>query len=408
MEYGLIGRRLPHSLSPLIHSYTGAVPYALTELEPEELADFFARRDFKGINVTIPYKKEAYALCEEVSPLARRIGCVNTVVKRSDNTLFGYNTDYYGLKYLFTSAGIDPRGKKALILGSGGSSLTARCVLEDLGAKTIITVSRTGENNYGNIHLHSSAAVIVNTTPVGMFPDKTDGVPVDVGIFPHLEGVVDLIFNPLNTRLVLSARQRGIKAIGGIGMLVCQGFRAAEHFLGRTYTEQETASAERLVMNKVQNTVLIGMPGSGKTTVGKAFAALTGRSFFDTDELIVERCGTSIPEFFKRYGESAFRDLESEVLKSISGEKGAVIAVGGGAVLREENRIYIKQNGKAVLIKRDISTLATEGRPLSGNLEQMYKERSPIYEAVKDEELTLTSTCAEENAKALARLLFGE
>ena len=406
MEFGLIGRKLPHSLSPLIHSKTGALPYVLTELEPHELEGFFAKRDFKGINVTIPYKKEAFAYCDEVSPLAERIGCVNTVIKRHDGTLYGDNTDYYGLKHLFVSANIDPMGKKALILGSGGSSLTARCVLEDLGAEKIITVSRTGENNYENLHLHSDAAVIVNTTPVGMFPDKTELSPVDISLFPHLQGVVDLIFNPLNTRLVLSARERGISAVGGIGMLVVQGFKAAEHFLGRQYCECDIINAERDVISTVRNTVLIGMPGSGKTTIGKALAKMTDREFFDTDEQIVQKCGMSIPEFFELYGEKAFRDLETEVLCSLANKKGAVIAVGGGAVLRRQNRTYIKQNGIAVFIKRDISSLATDGRPLSKNLEEMYKVRLPIYKAMSDIDLSLCSDDPNENARRLCELIY--
>lgn len=397
MKYGLIGRKLPHSLSPLIHTKTGAEPYELCELEPECVEDFFKKRDFDGINVTIPYKTEAFRLCDELSPLAKRIGAVNTVVKRGDGTLYGDNTDYYGLYCMFEKNGISPAGKKALILGTGGSSLTARAVLDDLGAREIINISRSGENNYSNLDLHSDASVIVNTTPVGMFPDKIKDCPVDLDIFPDCEGVVDLIFNPLNTALVLEAKKRGIKATGGMTMLVRQGFRAAEQFLSCTYTEEQMKKAERDVLEKVENIVLVGMPGSGKSTLGRLLSEKLGREFVDTDALIEKKYG-SIPEIFEKHGEEYFRNLESEAVFEVSVKQGKIIATGGGAVLREENRRYLHHNGAVIFLNRDINALPTEGRPLShGNnaLEQMYKKRLPIYRQTCDFEIQVQNDITE-------------
>ena len=397
MKYGLIGRRLVHSLSPLIHTKTGALPYELCELEPEFVEEFFKKREFDGINVTIPYKTEAFRLCDELSPLAKRIGAVNTVVKRSDGTLYGDNTDYYGLRCMFEKNDISPNGKKALILGTGGSSLTARAVLEDLGAKEIVNISRSGENNYSNLHLHSDASVIVNTTPVGMFPDKIKDSPVDLDVFPKLQGVVDLIFNPLNTSLVLEAKKRGIKATGGMMMLVRQGFRAAEQFLNCSYTEEEMTKAEHEVLETVENIVLIGMPGSGKSTLGRLLSEKLGREFIDTDSMIEEKYG-NIPDIFAKHGEEYFRYLESDAVFEASIKQGKVIATGGGAVLREENRRYLHHNGKIIFLNRDINALPKDGRPLSQGdnaLEQMYQKRLPIYRQTCDFEMQVQNDISE-------------
>ncbi len=403
MKYGLLGRRLPHSLSPLIHTKTGALPYELFEIEPECVEEFFKKREFDGINVTIPYKKTVLEFCDELSPLAKRIGAVNTVVKRCDGTLYGDNTDYYGLYCTFEKNGISPKGKKALILGTGGSSLTARAVLEDLGAGQIVYISRSGENNYSNLHLHADAAVIVNTTPVGMFPDRIKESPLDLGIFPNLQGVVDIIFNPLSTALVLDARQRGIKTSGGMTMLVRQGFRAAEQFLSCSYTEEEMEKAEREVLETVGNIVLVGMPGCGKSTLGKLLSETLGREFIDTDALIEEKHG-NIPEIFKNHGEEYFRSLESEAVFEASIKQGKIIATGGGAVLKEENRRYLHHNGKVIFLNRDVNALPKDGRPLSqgnGALEEMYKKRLPIYRQTCDFELCVQNDVSENLNKLL-------
>lgn len=397
MKYGLVGRRLVHSLSPLIHTKTGALPYELCELEPECIERFFEKREFDGINVTIPYKTEAFRLCDELSPLAKRIGAVNTVVKRCDGTLYGDNTDYYGLRCMFEQNNICPEGKKALILGTGGSSLTARAVLEDLGAKEIINISRSGENNYSNLSLHSDASVIVNTTPVGMFPDKIKDCPVDLDIFPSCEGVVDLIFNPLSTALVLEAKKRNIKAVGGMTMLVRQGFRAAEQFLGCSYTEEQMIQAEKEVLEKVKNIVLVGMPGCGKSTLGRLLSEKLGREFIDTDSIIEEKYG-NIPEIFKNHGEEYFRCIESDAVFEASIKQGKIIATGGGAVLKEENRRYLRHNSTVIFLNRDIKALPKDGRPLSqGNnaLEEMYKKRLPLYRQACDYELDIQNDITE-------------
>ena len=406
MKYGLIGRKLTHSLSPLIHSKTGAVPYELKEIEPEYIEQFFKERDFDAINVTIPYKKDAYRACDELSELAQRIGSVNTVVKREDGTLYGDNTDYYGLRCIFEKNGIDPKGKKALILGTGGSSLAARAVLEDLGADKIINVSRSGEDNYSNLERHKDASVIVNTTPVGMYPDKIKDSPLDLAVFPHLEGVVDLIYNPLNTKLVLQARSLGVKADGGITMLIRQGFRAAERFLNVTYTEEQMQKAENEIISEIENIVLVGMPGCGKSTVGKALASKLGKKFLDTDELVEKKYGKRIPQIFEEKGEEYFRDLESEAVFEASIQSGAVIATGGGAVLREENRRYLSQNGKIVFLNRDITKLSTNGRPLSKNaeaLEEMFKIRLPLYRGMCSAEISVKDGIGETVKKILGQ-----
>ncbi len=406
MKYGLIGRKLTHSLSPLIHSKTGAVPYELKEIEPEYIEQFFKERDFDAINVTIPYKKDAYRACDELSELAQRIGSVNTVVKREDGTLYGDNTDYYGLRCIFEKNGIDPKGKKALILGTGGSSLAARAVLEDLGAAQIINVSRSGEDNYSNLERHVDASVIVNTTPVGMYPDKIKDSPLDLAVFPHLEGVVDLIYNPLNTKLVLQARSLGIKADGGITMLIRQGFRAAERFLNVTYIEEQMQNAENEIISEIENIVLVGMPGCGKSTVGKALASKLGKKFLDTDELVEKKYGKRIPQIFEEKDEEYFRNLESEAVFEASIQRGAVIATGGGAVLREENRRYLSQNGKIVFLNRDITKLSTNGRPLSKNaeaLEEMFKIRLPLYRGMCSAEISVKDGIGETVKKILGQ-----
>ena len=406
MKYGLIGRKLTHSLSPLIHSKTGAVPYEFKEIEPEYIEQFFKERDFDAINVTIPYKKDAYRACDELSSLAQRIGSVNTVVKREDGTLYGDNTDYYGLRCIFEKNGIDPKGKKALILGTGGSSLAARAVLEDLGADKIINISRSGEDNYSNLEKHKDASVIVNTTPVGMYPDKIKDSPLDLAVFPHLEGVVDLIYNPLNTKLVLQARSLGVKADGGITMLIRQGFRAAERFLNVTYTEEQMQKAENEIISEIENIVLVGMPGCGKSTVGKALASKLGKKFIDTDELVEKKYGKRIPQIFEEKGEEYFRDLESEAVFEASIQSGAVIATGGGAVLREENRRYLSQNGKIVFLNRDITKLSTNGRPLSKNteaLEEMFKIRLPLYRGMCSAEISVKDGIGETVKKILGQ-----
>jgi len=387
MEIALIGRKLGHSLSPEIHEYLGNYKYELCELEPEELDGFFSRGDFRGLNVTIPYKPEAARRCDKLSEFAQRIGCVNTVIRSNDGTLFGDNTDYYGFTYMASRAGIDFSGKKTLILGSGGASMTARTVAGDLGAREVIVISRSGEDNYGNIDRHSDAEIIVNCTPVGMFPNNGERI-VDLGMFPKLEGVLDMIYNPLRTPLLIDAADRGIKNSNGLSMLVAQAAKSAEYFRRNENRRADMEYICREIENKQRNIVLIGMPGCGKTTVGRLLARELGRIFIDTDDGIETASGKSIPEIFSTEGEKAFRDLESKVVYEAGKGSGAVISTGGGAILRRENREALMGNSVVVFLERPVTDLATHGRPLSEKgreaIEKMYTERLPLYKKTAD------------------------
>ena len=380
MDIALIGRKLGHSLSREIHKYLGSYKYELCELEPEELDAFFEKRDFRGLNVTIPYKREAYDRCDELSDAARRIGCVNTVVKRPDGSLYGDNTDYFGFSYMADRARIGFRNRKVLVLGSGGASLTARAVASDRGAAEVVVISRSGEDNYENISRHADADVIVNCTPVGMFPNNGE-TPVGLDGFPKLAGVLDMIYNPARTRLILDASKRRISNSNGLAMLVAQAAESAKYFRG-----DENASVDiEEIIGKVsfdqKNVVLIGMPGSGKTTVGKIVASILGRQFIDTDEIIAERAGKPIPQIFAEDGEERFRELESECVADVCRGSGAVVATGGGSVLSAENREAMRENSFVACLERDLSALATDGRPLSqkADLNEMYRERFPYY-----------------------------
>jgi len=385
-EYGLIGEKLTHSYSKLIHSRLGSYEYELCEIAPDRLDSFLTERKFKGLNVTIPYKKTVIPYCTELSGAAARIGSVNTLIVRSDGSLYGHNTDYDGFIYAVKSAGISFSGKKILILGSGGTSLTVKAAAEDLGAAEIITVSRGGDVNYQNIYLHTDAGVIVNTTPVGMYP-KTGLSPVDLGRFPALSGVVDVIYNPLYTALLLQARKLGIPHTCGLPMLVAQAKSAAELFLSRKIADSETQRICREIMGEITNIVLIGMPGSGKTSLGRRLAAILNKKFTDTDDIIAERAGMSIPDIFEKFGEAHFRELEAGVVRDVGKEKGLVIATGGGAALKEQNRDALRQNGRVYYVTRELRALGTQGRPLSTSIEALREleiARSPLYNALCD------------------------
>lgn len=391
MTYGCIGEHLPHSFSKLIHEKIGGYSYELKELAPEELGDFLRARDFCGINVTIPYKEAVIPYLDELDEGARAIGAVNTIVNRSGR-LIGYNTDFAGLSALIRRAGLSVGGKKALILGTGGTSKTARAVLEHEGASVILRVSRNsgeGRISYEEAYSgHTDAEILVNTTPVGMFPSLS-GCPLDLSRFPRLTGVIDAVYNPLRTRLVLAAAERGIPASGGLYMLVAQAVFAAEHF---QKTRCESGLIERIFRElsaEKENIVLTGMPGCGKTTVGKIVAEATGRRFVDTDAEIVGRCGRPIPEIFAEEGEEAFRNYESEVLLDLAPQSGLVIATGGGALLRPENRTALRQNGKLYFLDRPLEKLLpTADRPLSSDRESLkrrYRERYALYYTSADE-----------------------
>lgn len=389
MKCGLLGRKLGHSYSPQIHARLGDYSYKLFEKEPEELEDFLRNGDFSGINVTVPYKKDVIPYLDELTPTARQMGAVNTIVRR-DGRLIGHNTDYFGFFMMVQESRLFITGKKVLVLGSGGASNTAVNVLKELGAKVVI-ISRRGENNYGNLQLHADAAVIVNTTPVGMYPN-TDTSPVELSLFPKLEGVLDVIYNPANTRLLQQAQQRGLVAVNGLLMLVAQAKESAEWFTCSPIDDRVIDPIHSALRTGMENIILIGMPGCGKTTVGKMLAQWLGKTFVDADEEIIRLAGKSIPEIFAEDGEGSFRQWETKALEGLGKRSGLVIATGGGCVTKERNYPLLHQNGTIFWLKRDISALPTEGRPLSqaNKLEDMYRVRQPLYESFADYEVPNT------------------
>lgn len=404
MEYGLIGEKLGHSHSPRIHSLLADYDYRLRELPPEELPAFLEARDFRGLNVTIPYKKAVVPFCAALGEGARRIGCVNTLVVRPDGSLFGENTDYFGFCYTLRRSGIDLRGRHVLVLGTGGTSLTASRAAEDLGAASVERVSRQGALNYENVYDRQETNIILNTTPVGMYP-RNGAAAVDLSRFSRLEGVADVVYNPLKTALLLQAEALGLPYAGGLPMLVAQAAVAAALFTGADVPEERMEAVLRQVAADVTNLVLIGMPGAGKTTVGTLAAKALGRPFFDADAAIEERAGKPIPRIFAEEGEAAFRALETEVLAELGKRSGAVIATGGGAVLLQRNLPLLRQNGRILRLRRPLERLPLEGRPLSASperLREMERERESFYAAAAD--ITLDNTgAAADTAAAVVR-----
>lgn len=401
MTYGLLGEKLSHSFSPQIHRELGNPGYTLTELPKEAVADFFRKREFSAINVTIPYKKDALIACERVSPRARAIGSVNTVVKAADGTISGYNTDAYGFEYMLRKGGIDPRGEKCLVLGSGGSSVMAQYVLRQMGAREVIVVSRGGEHNYDNLHLHADAGVIVNTTPVGMYP-KNGVSPVNLADFPTLKGVADLIYNPAFTKLLLDAERLGIPNVGGLSMLVAQAKLAHLLFFGKADSDEiavtgpdaDIDAITETIRRETMNVLLIGMPSCGKSTVGRILAERTGRPLIDTDALIVKRAGKPIPQIFAEEGEDAFRAIETAVAADVCKGSGQIIATGGGIVTRERNHDLLRQNSLIIFINRPLEELSTDGRPLSqqNRLSDLLSARLPLYRQLCDREIAFRSS----------------
>lgn len=388
-KYGCIGKKLTHSFSRDIHARLADYKYELIELAEDELQPFFENKNFEAVNVTIPYKQTVIPFLDSVSEIAARIGAVNTVVNRGGK-LYGYNTDYFGMKALIERLGLDLSGKKVLVLGTGGTSKTACVVASDMGAREILTVSRrkSDENiTYTEAaELHSDARIIINTTPAGMYPD-TESKPIDISPFYCLEGVIDAVYNPLSTNLVLDAREKGIRAEGGLYMLVMQAVVAVEKFLDIKIERKIADKVFSDLLSSKENIVLTGMPGSGKSTVGKLID-LDGYSFFDTDAEIEKRCGCMIKELIESKGEKYFRDLESQVIREVSSEGCRIISTGGGAILREENVRSLKRNGKIFFLNAELSRLrATDDRPLSNTedkLARLYAERIGIYEKTAD------------------------
>lgn len=406
-KYGCIGKKLTHSFSKEIHSRLADYEYELIELNENEFEDFIKGKDFSAINVTIPYKQTVIPYLDSLSDVAKHIGAVNTIVNRNGK-LYGYNTDYYGMKALIERIGIDLKNKKVLILGTGGTSKTARVLTEDMGASEIITVSRTKSENHITydeaINEHSDAEIIINTTPSGMYPD-CDSQPIDISFFNNLEGVVDAVYNPLRTSLILNAKVKGIKAEGGLYMLVMQAVVAVEKFLDAEIPKAVADNVYESVFASKENIVLTGMPGSGKSTVGKLLN-IDGFNFVDTDEEIEKLCGCTIKELISSKGEKFFRDFETKVIKDVSSKGSQIISTGGGVVLREENVHYLKRNGKLFFINADFERLCpTDNRPLSDTkekLRKLYDERIDIYKFTADV-IVPDMTTPEEEAQFILR-----
>ena len=384
-SYGLLGERLGHSYSPAIHAALADYDYRLYEVPPEELDGFLTRREFDGLNVTIPYKKAVIPYCAALSPIAAELGSVNVLLRRPDGTLLGDNTDAYGFAGLVRRSGIDPAGRKALVLGSGGASATVCAVLRQLGAADVTVISRSGPDNYENLDRHADAELIVNATPVGMFPGN-GASPVDLGRFPRCVGVLDVVYNPARTALLLQAASRGIPCAGGLYMLAAQGKRAAELFLDKAIDDAETDRVCAMLSRGMENIILIGMPGCGKTTVAAALGEALGRPMLDSDEAVERAAGRSIPEIFAEGGEAAFRALETAALAELGKRSGVILATGGGCVTRRENYPLLHQNGRIFWLRRDIEKLPTAGRPISQSrdLADLAREREALYRAFAD------------------------
>lgn len=398
MKYGLIGEHLKHSYSCEIHAQIADYEYELHEIPPSGLGGFLKKREFNAINVTIPYKQDVIPYLDEISDTAKRIGAVNTIVNRNGR-LYGDNTDFAGMLALAKHIGVDMKGRKVLILGTGGASKTGHALAEYMGAQSVYYVSRSGKD--GSISYeqavteHSDAQIIINATPVGMFP-KQDGRPIDISAFPKLEGVIDAIYNPLRTNLILDAQERGIPAEGGLYMLSAQAVHASAVFRDIPLDESLVDKAFKSVKNDKQSIVLIGMPSSGKTTVGRILAEKCGKQLADTDEYIVRKIGMSISDFFAKHGEAEFRKIEKETVAELSATGGRIIATGGGAVLDAENVRALKQNGVLVFLdRRPENLIATDDRPLASRrsaLEKLYAERYDIYCAAAELHIDANTT----------------
>ena len=405
MKCGLLGEKLGHSYSPQIHAELADYDYRLYEKAPDEVEDFVRHGDWHGLNVTIPYKKTVIPFCDELSETAATIGSVNTLKRRSDGTIFGDNTDAFGFETLLTQTIPDSiKGQKALVLGTGGASVTVCAVLRRHGAE-VVTISRSGEDNYENLDRQADARLLVNTTPVGMYP-KNGVSPVDLAAFPKLACVLDVVYNPARTALLLQAERLSIPHAGGLTMLVAQAKRSSEIFLGNTLPDGEIARITKKLASSMQNIILVGMPGCGKSTVGALLAKRLGRPLLEADAELVKTAGMSIPAIFENESEPGFRRRETATLSELGKKSGAVISTGGGCVTRPENYPLLHQKGIIIWLRRDLNKLAREGRPLSlgADLSAMYAVREPLYARFADFTVDNTGT-PEESVDAILEVL---
>ena len=383
MKFGLLGRTLGHSFSPRIHSALGNTNYELFEREPSQLQEFFDDPELQGINITIPYKVNALEACDVVDPRAERIGCVNTMV-RKDGKWHGYNTDYDGFVFTLQHANIDVSGKECIILGDGASSATVHVALEDLGAKNIVHLSRKTAPFYGDApNYYETAQIIINCTPIGMYPHNPANL-IDITQFSKLEGVVDLIYNPRRTILLLQAEMLEIPHCDGLPFLVAQGVEAANHFQGESFGTKEIEQILRDMCREKENIILIGMPGVGKTTVGKAIGKEMGRTCIDVDQELAKEIG-DISKYITEQGEPAFREKEAEMIAKLGTQTGLVISTGGGCVTVPKNYAHLRQNGRIYQLTQPVENLSTSGRVLSSGgierLRELEATRTPMYES---------------------------
>lgn len=385
-RFGLIGKTLKHSFSPKLHKYLGDYSYELFELKPDELESFFKRQDLKAINITMPYKEEAMKYCNKFSPEALRIGCINTAIWDGED-IIGYNSDYYGCMEMLKEIDLEIKGSSVAILGDGSTSKTVRIALEDLGAKEILNISRRGEIKFDDMEKYNHVEVIVNATPVGMYPNNLESL-LNLKDFPKLKAVADVVYNPLRTKLILDAKRLGIRTATGLKMLVYQGIKANELFFDRKIEKEESKKIYSYIYRDVSNIVIIGMPGSGKTSIGRSLAKKLDRGFVDLDREIEKIDGISVQQIFENYGEDGFREFENAACIKYGKETGIIISTGGGVVLDKQNFNPLKQNGIIVQIDRKLNKLDTKGRPLSkGGFENLVKlqiERTKKYQDFAD------------------------
>ena len=377
MKFGLLGGKLGHSFSPQIHAHLADYEYKLYPMPEEEVEGWVRNCDLDGFNVTIPYKETVFRLCDELTDRAKKIGCVNTIKKLPNGKIFGDNTDYYGFSYMVKKLGVEVKGKKVLIVGNGGASKTAQAVISDMGARETVVVSRQ-DNTPETLAKHTDTEILVNTSPVGMYP-KNGVSPVSLDFFPDCEGIIDVIYNPSRTELIIQGEKRGIPCINGLSMLVAQAKLGCEIFTGKEIADSETDRITKEIEKQTKNIIIIGMPGCGKTTAGKNLAAMTGKEFVDSDVVIRKNTGRTPSDIIIKDGEPSFRRIETEVLRDLCKESGRIIATGGGVVTVPENKDILQQNGTVIFLQRDLSVLDRKDRPLSKNIPELYKKRLPLY-----------------------------